>query len=533
MTRISRAFTVPALALALAATLALAPTTGAHAQGDPNVFNFGVYFEPSGVDPHISTDAAATWMANNLYDTLIRYDTTTLDDGTVVGTTDFKPWLAESWTVSEDGSTFVFQIRDGVPFHDGSILTAEDVAFSLQRVLTLNFAPAQLLRDCLTPDDISVTGPLEVTATLRTTCPFFLSLLVQTPTGAIMSRDYVMANGGVEAETINDVIRTTPMGTGPFTWGEWDPGVVYELHAFADYWGGPPRLERINFRFISDLASQYVLMQQGSIDAMYNPPIDILEQALTNPALKVLDQQTIGLQTLYMPNINPPFDDVRVRQAVQYALDQQEIADAATLGLAAPARSAFPSLLPGFTDAHWVYDRDIERARALLEEAGYPDGFDTTISYNSGNAQREISAVVAQAQLAEVGIRAEVQAVAWPTFVEGFREGTMPMYVVSGLAAPVPDQFVDQTFVSDSAGPGGNYAYFADPEVDELSAQLAETVDPEARLAIMDRIQERLMEQLPSAYLYNAVLPYVVRAVVQDWVIYPSGDWFFNTVYKD
>jgi peptide/nickel transport system substrate-binding protein len=498
-----------------------------------NVFNFGVYFEPSGVDPHISTDAAATWMANNLYDTLVRYETTTQDDGTVVGTTDYVPWLAESWTVSDDGRTFVFQIRDGVPFHNGDILTADDVAFSLRRVLTLNFAPAQLLRDCITPDHVQVTGPLEVTVELMSACPFFLSLLVQTPTGAIHNEAYVMANGGVEAETINDHMRNNAMGTGPFTWGEREPGVLYQLVAFPDYWAGPPQLDRVDFRFISDLASQYVLMQQGSLDAMYNPPIDILEQALVNPSLRVLDQQTIGLQTLYMPNKNPPFDDPRVRQAVQLGLDQQEIADAATLGLATPARSAFPSLLPGFTDAHWDYDRDVERARALLAEAGYPNGFDTTISYNSGNAQREISAVVAQAQLAEIGIRAEVQAVAWPTFVEGFREGTMPMYVVSGLAAPVPDQFVNQTFTTDSAGPGGNYAYFSDPEVDALAAELAETIDTDARLEIMDRIQERLMAGMPSAYLYNAVLPYVVRDVIQNWVIYPSGDWFFHTVTKD
>jgi peptide/nickel transport system substrate-binding protein len=517
---------------ALAVALALL-WTQAHAQGDPDVLAFGVYFEPSGVDPHISTDAAATWMANNLYDTLLRYETTTEADGTVVGTTAFEPWLAESYTMSEDGRTYVFTIRDGVPFHDGSILTAEDVAFSLQRVLILNFAPAQLLRTCTSADDVRVTGPREVTVELMSACPFFLELLAQTPTGAIISKDYVEANGGVQAETINEHVRNNPMGTGPFTWGEREPGVLYQLVAFPDAWSGAPRLERVDFRFISDLASQYVRMQQGALDAMYNPPVDILEEALSNPALKVLDQRTVGLQTLYMPNKNPPFDDVRVRQAVQYALDTAEIADAATFGLASPARGAFPSLLGGFTDAHWVYDRDLERARQLLAEAGYPNGFDTTISYNSGNAQREISAVVAQAQLAEVGIRAEVQAVAWPTFVEGFREGTLPMYVVSGLAAVVPDQFIDQSFTSKAAGPGGNYAYYSDEEVDALSAELAETIDPAARADLMDRIQARLMETLPSAYLYNAVLPYVVRAEVQGWVLYPSGDWFFDTVYKD
>lgn len=499
----------------------------------PNVLNFGVYFEPSGVDPHISTDAAATWMANNIYDTLLRYDTTTLPDGTVVGTTDYKPWLAESWTVSEDGRTYVFTIRQGVRFHNGALLTADDVAFSLRRVLTLNFAPAQLLKTCTSPDNIQVTGEYEVTVTLISACPFFLNLLVQTPTGAIMNRDYVMANGGVVPETPNEHMRTHGMGTGPFTFANWEPGVQYELIAFEDHWSGRAKLDRVSFRFISDLASQYLLMQQGSLDAMYNPPLDILEQALANPNLRVLDQQTIGLQTLYMPNINPPFDDVRVRKAVQYAIDQEEIIAAATLGLATPARGAFPSLLPGFNDAFWVYERDLEKARALLAEAGYPNGFSTTISYNSGNAQREISAIVIQAQLAEIGIRAEVQALAWPTFVEGFRSGTMPMFVVSGLAAPVPDQFIRDTFASTSAGPGGNYAFFSNAEVDALIDELAVTVDPDARQVILDEIQRLLMEHLPSAYLYNAVLPYVVRAEVKDWIIYPSGDWFFNTVYKE
>jgi peptide/nickel transport system substrate-binding protein len=452
--------------------------SGAFAQGDPKVLNFGVYFEPSGLDPNVTTDAVATWMANNLYDTLVRYETTTLEDGSVVGTLAYKPWLAESWTVSEDGLEYVFQIRDGVPFHNGDILTAEDVAFSLQRVLILNFAPAQLLRDCTSPELIASTGPLEVTVELVRPCPFVLDLLARTQTGIIHNRAYVMANGGVEPETINEHVRNNPMGTGPFRWGEWEPGVLYQLIAFPDAWSGAPMLDRIDFRFISDMASQYVLMQQG-------------------------------------------------------ALDIEEIAEAATLGLASPARGAFPSIYPGFTDAHWVYDRDVEKAKQLLAEAGFPNGFDTTISYNSGNAQREISAVVAQAQLAEVGIRAEVQALAWPTFVDGFRAGTLPMFVVSGTAAPVPDQFIKEYFGSGSHGPAGNLAFYSDDQVDDLIDELARTFEPDARLAIMDRIQARLMDTLPSVYLFNAVLPYVVRAEVNGWIMYPSSDWFFNTVYKD
>ena len=503
------------------------------AQPNPQVLNFGVYFEPSGIDPHISTDAAATWMANNIYDTLVRYDTTTQDDGTVVGTTEVKPWLAESWTVSDDDQTYTFQIRQGVKFHNGADLTAEDVAFSLRRVLTLDFAPAQLLKTCLDAEGVGATGEFEVTVTLNNPCPFFLSLLVQTPTGAIMDEGYVTEHGGVEAETPNEFLRTNGNGTGPFMFANWEPGVQYELVAFEDYWAGPPELERVSFRVISDLANQFLLLQQGRLDVVYNPPVDILQQALDNPDLTVIDQQSVGLQTLYMSNIQPPFDDVRVRQAVMYALDPQEISDAATLGLATPATSAFPDALPGYNGAFWAYERDVERARELLTEAGYPDGFSTTLAYNSGNAQREISAVVAQSQLAEVGIQADVQAVAWPTFVEGFQSGTMPMFVVSGLAAPVPDQFVRDTFATDSAGVGGNYAFYSNERVDELVADLSETTDETARQAVMDELQQILVEDLPSAYLYNATLFYVTRAEVQDWVMYPSGDWFFNTVHKE
>ncbi len=524
MKRFSRGLIV-SLVLGLALT--------GHAQSNPSVLNFGVYFEPSGVDPHVSTDAAATWMANNIYDTLVRYETTTGEDGATVGTTEVTPWLAESWTVSEDGRSYVFQIREGVTFQNGAELTAEDVAFSLERVLTLDFAPAQLLKTCLEPAGIEVSGALEVTFSLTSTCPFFLNLLVQTPTGAIMNRDFVVEHGGVEPETPNEFLRTNGMGTGPFTFANWEPGVAYELIAFEDHWSGRPRLDRVSFRFISDLANQYLLLQQGSLDVIYNPPIDILQEALENPDLNVIDQQSIGLQTLYMPNTNPPFDDVRVRQAVMYAIDQQEVVEAATLGLTTSARSAFPSALPGFNDGFWVYERDLDRARALLAEAGHPNGFSTTISYNSGNAQREISAIVIQSQLAEVGIQAEVQGVAWPTFVEGFQNGTMPMFAVSGLAAPVPDQFVNDTFATDSAGTGGNYAFYSNPRIDELIAELAETVEAEARQAIMDEIQRTLVEDLPSAYLYNAALFYVTRGEVQDWVMYPSGDWFFNTVHKE
>jgi ABC-type transport system substrate-binding protein len=155
------------------------------------------------------------------------------------------------------------------------------------------------------------------------------------------------------------------------------------------------------------------------------------------------------------------------------------------------------------------------------------------VGYNSGNSQREMTAVIAQAQLAEVGIRAEVQSLAWPSFVEGYQGGTLPMFVVSSLEPPITEQYLTKYFLSTSAGPGGNYAFYENPEIDRLTEELGETTDEAARQEIMDEAQRILNEEVPMAFLYDNTLFYVTRQEVKDWVLYPSGDWFFRTVYKD
>jgi peptide/nickel transport system substrate-binding protein len=354
-------------------------------QASPQVLNFGVYFEPSSLDPHAINEWAGMWMTNNVYDTLVRYRAVE-QDGELVGTTEVEPSLAESYEVSDDGRTYTFKIREGVTFHNGAELTAEDVVFSLRRVLRLGLAPAQQLAACVEEAGIQETGAFEVTVELSSTCPYFLTMLAQTNVGSIMSRDYVEENGGVQPGQPNEHLRTNTNGTGPFLFGSWEPGVQYELVANEAYWDGPPRLERVVFRFIDDLANQYLLLQQGRLDVVYNLPSDLLQQALTNEQLVVNQQAAVGTQFLYMNNQTEPFDDVRVRQAVMYALDTAQIAEAVTFGIAQPARSAFPAALPGYNGELWPYEHDPERARELLAEAGYENGFQTTITYNPHSA---------------------------------------------------------------------------------------------------------------------------------------------------
>lgn len=500
---------------------------------DRGVLNFGLYAEPATVDPTVTSDVVARWIGANTYDTLVRYQTMTDEDGVRRGTASYGPWLAESWEASADGRTYTFSLREGVKFHNGEELTSDDVVYSLQRQVIMALGPAQLLIDCVAPEDITATGRYEVTVGLQAACPYFLDLMAQPQVGSIFNKEYVEAHGGVEPGVPNRHLGANTMGTGAFQFANHEPGVRYELVAFDDYWAGTPELEKVTFHVISDLANQYLLLQQGRLDVVYNPPMDILEQAMTRSDVHVVDAQTLGLQTLYMPNHNPPFDDWRVRQAIQYAIDLDEINQAVTLGLANPPRSAFPDALPGFTPELWTFGRDLDKARELLAEAGYPDGFSTTISYNTGNNQRELSAIVLQSQLAEVGIDVEVQSIAWPTYVEMYQAGTMPMYIIINTATPVTAQFLRNSFMSENHGVRGNYAFYTNEDVDRMIEEYAVTVDAEVQQQLAHDIQAQLLHDAPSVLLYNAFTSYLVRPEVQNWITYPSGDWFFFGVSKE
>ncbi|MEW6047947.1 MAG: ABC transporter substrate-binding protein [Bacillota bacterium] len=518
-------------AVALTIVLAFAASGQAGtAMKNPDVLLWGVYFEPSTLDPHTTTELAAIWLADNMYDTLVRYRAATRD-GRLVGTADIGPSLAESWDISADGLTYTFHLRRGARFHDGSEVTAEAVRYSLARVLRLNFAPASTLKDYLAPDGIRALDRYTVQMRLKRPSPFFLHLLANTATGAIVNPARVEANGGIQDGQINEWMRRHEAGSGPFAFGEWVPGERYELVAFKDYWGGAPKLDKVVFRVINDFSTQFLLLQRGELDIVYRLPPEMVSRAVTNPELAVTREAGVGLHTLYLNNKVKPFDDPRVRQAVMYAINADEINQAAAFGFATVARSCLPSAIEGFNPQLWPYREDLGKARALLAEAGYAGGFTTELYYNSGNTEREQTAVALQAQLARVGVNVQIRSIAWPTYVSYFQEGKMPMFILSSVSMPIADVFVRNTYHSASAG-RGNYAFFSDPALDGLIDRLPATFQPADRKVLLDQIQARCAEQMPSPPIYEVTQFYVLRKWVKDWVLYPSGQWFFSTVYK-
>lgn len=527
---------LPARLGALVAIVVLVVGVGA-TQAQPRIPNpdtllYGVYWEPSNLDPHAITDWASVWMLDNIYETLVRYRTKQVQNKTV-GTAEVQPHLAERVDVSADGLTYTFHLRHGVKFHSGDEMTAETVRYSINRMLTVALAPSRLISEYLTPAGTEIVDRYTVLVKLTKPTSLFLLLMASTTTGAIVNPKTVEAHGGITAGKGNDWMARNVDGTGPFKWGEWRAGESFELVANPDYWQGPPKLQRVVFRIIRDFSTQLLLLLRGELDIVYRLPADMTQQLIGNPDIVINRENGIGLHQIWMNNRIPPFDKKQVRQALLYALDPYAINRAVAFGFAETAKSAIPSPLEGWTKEYWPYKVDPAKAKSLLAEAGFPNGFKTEIYFNAGNTEREQTAIAAQAQLKKAGIELELRSIPWPTLVSNYEEGKIPLFVLSGLGLPIVEDYLISTFHSKNQGARGNYSFYTNKTVDSLIDQLLVTREADKRKTIIRDVQRTVIDDAPSAWIYNSLLFYAQRKWVKGWVLYPSGNWYFYSVQKN
>lgn len=335
-------------ALALCASPALAQQTD---------LTLALQLEPPHLDP---TSAAAGAIDSVLYSNVFEGLTRFAADGSV------EPALAESWEISEDGTVYTFTLREGVTFHDGSAMDAEDVKFSLDRARAEDSVNAQkALFEGIA--EVTVVDPQTVEVTLSQ------------PDGNFL---FNMAWGDaviVAPETIEG-IKQTPIGTGPFTFTEWVQGDRIELARNAEYWGEAPALETATFKFISDPTAAFAAMMAQDIDAFAGYPApENLPQFEVDPRFQVIVGSTEGETILAMNNAEPPFDDPEVREAVAHAIDRQAIIDGAMFGQGTPIGTHFAPHNPDYVDLTGLSAYDPDLARQLLADAGHGEGITTTL----------------------------------------------------------------------------------------------------------------------------------------------------------
>lgn len=391
-------------ALLGAALVSMAPAERALAATPPEAF-----VQAMTIDDIITLDPAEIFEFSGaeygaqVYDRLITYPVDDVED--------IQGNVAESWTISDDGKTYVFQIRDGITFHSGNPLTAEDVAFSLQRVVKLDMSPAFILTQFGFSADnveemIRATGPLEVTIEVdQPYAPTFLLYCLTAGVGSVVDKELVMANE-VDGDLGYAWLKTNSAGSGPFSLRAWRPNESLTLDSNPDYWKGAPAMTRVITRHISEPATQQLLIEQGDIDVARNLGPDQVAALEGNDDVDIVAVPKGAIYYLGLSQKNEYLSRPEVRQALKYLIPYQELADTVLAG-AAEVHQAF--LPKGFLGAleETPFSLDVERAKELLAEAGLADGFSVTMDVRSISPVTEMAQAI-QAVWAEAGIELEL-----------------------------------------------------------------------------------------------------------------------------
>ncbi|MFK7765566.1 MAG: ABC transporter substrate-binding protein [Roseobacter sp.] len=472
----------------LLATAFALSAVGAMAQTDITV---AMQLEPPHLDP---TSAAAGAIDSVLYANVFEGLTRFAADGSII------PGLAESWEISDDGMTYTFSLHQGVTFHDGTTMDAEDVKFSLDRILSEDSVNAQkALYSGITA--VEVLDPNTVRLTLAE------------PNGNMLF-NLAWGDAVIVAPESIDGIKQQPIGTGAFKFVEWMQSDRIELARNPDYWGTPAALETATFKFISDPTAAFAAVMAEDVDYFYAfPAPENLPQFEADPRFQVLEGSTEGETILSTNNKMPPFDNKLVRQAVAHAIDRAAIVDGAMFGYGTPIGTHFAPHNPAYVDLTDQSNYDPEKARALLAEAGIPDGFETTLHLPPPSYARRGGEIIA-AQLAQVGIRAQIINVEWAQWLESvFRGKDFGLTIVSHTEPMDIGIYANPEY----------YFQYDNPNLQAVMATLNGTTDPDVRAQLLKQAQRMIADDYVNGYLFQLAQVSVAKAGLQGlWADAPT-----------
>ena len=421
---------------------------------------------------------------------------------------DVRPALAESWE-SVDPQTWRFKIRQGVKFHNGEDFTAESVKFSFDQYVNMDPPYNYIyLWDAAWPPEVEVES--DDTVVIRTPAP-----------SPVLLR-WITRFGMLPQAATDPGFAEAPIGTGPYKFVEWALGESVTVEAFPDYWDGAPKIERITWRTIPEAASRLAALQAKEIDLAWDVPPEQLDQ-LTPPDFTVLENPTsqVGTVPFNFRNAESPIADVRVRRAMTMAIDGQGLIDALLAGKAIASRGLAPQVVYAAADTGGYPARDVEGAKALLAEAGYPDGFDATIIFSAGEFPQDTAIMEAiMGQLSEIGINATLTEFDGAEFLER-RDAPDWDFTNDGAGAWMGDA----QFFIDSAG---NVGAFESDEVVSLVAQASSAASEEERVKILGEAQQMIWDEVPYLWSFDRVSLHGMNARVVGAEFIPTNRVAFH-----
>jgi peptide/nickel transport system substrate-binding protein len=487
---------------------------------------------PSGADLDFHISPGTPDIMGNTLDQLIGYKTITNSEGLLdLDLNAIEGRLAESWDISPDGRTIIFHLRKGVMSPYGNELTADDVKWKWDRGFALKgigafYYPILKMKD---NNNVKVIDKYTVS---------FTSDTVSTTALQLHSNLYVSIPDSVEAKkhsTTDDPwaakwMATNAGGFGAYKIASWEAGKQVVLVANENYWVGTPKTKRIVYREVPSDANRIALLQSGDVDIALQLSPRQRQQLKSDPNTEVSYWKSTTVVFLGMSDSAAPFNDARVRQAVNYALPHQDILDTVYFGQARQMKSTVPDIFPGWTGDFWNYETNFDKAKALLAEAGMPKGFSTSISYDAATAGVEDMAVLIQSSLSQIGIHITLSKVPSANFSERVAKHDFPMFIMRDQAN-VPDPGF-ALFLYTHPKSFSNYANYINEDLAKLIDDGIGELDATKRAGLYRQAQKLVVDQAIWGFLVQPSYAIAHRKAVTKLHWYLSDFFRWNLIEK-
>ena len=434
---------------------------------------FALAAEPTSLDPKGSNDTVSFRVMNQVFDTLVKTDS----DGTIV------PGLAEEWKVSEDNTEITFKIREGVKFHNGDVMTVDDVVYSVNEAIKSNFTKrtTNTMKEAVKIDDSTV------------------KLILNQPYGPALKCMATISMGIVNKRAMEenpDGFARNPIGTGPYKFVEWKTGEKLVFERFDDYYRGAASIKDLTFKILTDQNTGVIALENGEVDVLETFPKSARKSLIENENISFYETESGLYYHISFNNEKGIFSNKKLRQAVSYAVDRESLIIGAFEGAAVPVECPIPPSCFGYVEDFKGNEFNPDKARELLAEAGYPDGLTVTMK-TLESASYTIPTEIIQAQLREVGINAEIEIMERGAFLsEVYDENDYEISLVN-IVVPVTDAdfAVFGRLHSSMKGSGNNIQRCDIPELDELIMKGRSTQDEAERKEYYEQITEIVKEE--------------------------------------
>ena len=458
------------------------------------------------LDPHATNDSPSANLTRQIYSSLVRTNVNMEYEGD----------LAESWK-SLSPTEWEFKLRQGVKWHDGSDFKASDVKFSIER--QQQGPQVKHLVNMIT--EVKVIDDYTVVIVTDEPCGPLLANLAHSASRIVPEK---------ACTEYGDKFAEHPTGTGPMKFVEWVPGDRVVLERNEDYFEGLPATERLVMRVIPEGTSRTIALETGEVDLILDvEPID-KEKIESNSDLKLYEEMSNRTEWLSLNNKKAPFDNKLVRQAINHAIDKESVIEVATDGRGMVANTVIGPTVLGYNPNVKVYEYDPEKAKELLAQAGFPDGFTTTL-WSSGDVRNRAAEVI-QSNLAEVGITAEIELMEWGAYLDKTSAGEHDMHLLgwSNLTAD-GDGGMYPNFHSTSQGASGNRSFFENAEVDRLLEEGRVETDFDKRPKYYEDAQDIIMEEAAMVPLYFQPTEVGARADLKGVELHPGSLHRFHMLH--